>query len=135
MRKDLITLLESLNKNLNEKLLSVDISKYVDKILMSATIITICRDAEIKAFIAFYENDNNKEVAFLTMIAVSKECWHSGYGKSLLEFSINEITKKGFKLYRLQVKEDNFKALKLYKKYGFIRTGVDKGIVNMEKRL
>ena len=39
---------------------------------------------EIKAFIAFYENDKNEEIAYLTMIAVCKACWHLGYGKNYI---------------------------------------------------
>lgn len=134
MRFELIDFLETLNKDLKGTLIRVNIPKYVDKILNSATIISISNNGKIKAFIAFYENDENKELAYLTMIAVCKECWHLGYGKRLLEFSINEIGKKGYKLYKLEVKEDNLSAIKLYEKYGFISTGIDNGIVNMEKR-
>jgi len=135
MRNELINFLEK--KNIEEKgeLLSVNISKYVDKIQKFATIISIFKNGEIIAFIAFYENDENSEVAYLTMIAVCKKFGHLGYGKSLMEISINEIKKKGFKRYRLEVKENNLKAIKFYKKYGFISTGVKNEIVDMEKYL
>ena len=131
----MINFLETLNNDLNGTLLSVNIPEYVDKIQKFATIVSISKKGGTKAFIAFYENDKNKETAYLTMIAVCKECWHLGYGKRLLEFSINEIREKGNKLYRLEVKEDNLKAIELYKKYGFIRTGQKSRMVNMEKQL
>ena len=113
----------------------MNIPKYVDKIQKFATIVSIYKKGEVKAFIAFYENDKNREKAYLTMIAVCKDCWHLGYGKSLLEISINEIRKKGFKLYQLEVKEDNLKAIKLYERYGFVSTEIKNGIVKMEKYL
>ena len=135
MRGELIDFLETLNNDLKGTLLNVNIPEYVDKILKFATIISISENGRIKAFIAFYENDKNREISYLTMIAVCKECWHLGYGKRLLEFSISEIRKKGYKLYRLEVKEGNLKAIKLYKRYGFITTGLENGVVNMEKQL
>lgn len=135
MRGKLIDFIETLNHDLENSLLSVDIPSYVDKIIKYATIISISKESELKAFIAFYENDKNGETAYLTMIAVCKACWQSGYGKRLLEFSIKEIRNKDYKFYRLEVKEDNFKAIKLYKKYGFISVSVENGVINMEKRL
>jgi len=135
MRDELIKFLVKLNNEEKGGLLSVDIENYVDKIQKFATIITIFKKGEIGAFIAFYENDKNRKMAYLTMIGVSKECKHQGYGKSLLELSINEIKKKGFELYSLEVKEDNFKAIKLYEKFGFRSIGVGQGKVNMEKHL
>ena len=135
MRDVLIKFLETLNSDVEGELLSVEIPNYVDKILKFATIESISIDGRLKAFIAFYENDKSRESAFLTMIAVSKSSWQLGYGEELLKFSIKEIDKKGFKFYKLQVKEDNLKAIRLYQKYGFINVGVKDGVVNMEKQL
>lgn len=135
MRDSLIAFLECLNNDLDGTLLSVDIPNYVDKIQRHATILTISENDELKAFIAFYANDNNKEVAFLTMLAVCKESWRLGYGKRLLELSVNQIQEKGYNLYRLEVKADNSKAIKLYEAYGFVAAEVENGILTMEKHL
>jgi len=135
MRDDLIHFLETLNTDLNGTLLNVDIPSYVDKIQNSATIVSISKKGRIIAFIAFYENDKTREMAYLTLIAVSKDYLHLGYGKRLLELSINQIQENGFKFYRLEVKEDNFKAITLYEKYGFIRKALVHGTVIMEKQL
>ena len=135
MRSKLIQFLEALNKDLNGTLLRTNIPEYVDKIIMYATLETISEHGRIKAFIAFYENDEDKELAYLTMIAVHKDHWQLGYGKKLLESSINQIKNKGFKRYRLQVKKDNLKAIKLYEDYGFVRVGEALGLIDMEKQL
>jgi len=135
MKSELIDFLEKLNNDVNGTLLGIDIKKYVSKIQEFATIISISKEEEIKAFIAFYENDENKNEAFLTMLAVSKDCWHLGYGKSLLEFSIQELQKKGFKRYKLEVKEVHLNAVKLYVKYEFKSVGIKNGIITMEKKL
>jgi len=135
MRGELIELLETLNNDLNGTLLSVDIPKYVDKITELATMITIYEKGKLKAFIAFYDNDEENELAYLTMIAVCKSCWHLGYGKNLLESSIYQIKNNGFKRYRLQVKEDNLIAIKLYEDYGFVKIAETQGLIDMEKQL
>lgn len=135
MRDDLITLLDSLNNDSKGRLLSADISEYVDKIQRFATIVTISKKAEIKAFIAYYENDKKEELAYLTMIAVCKESWQLGYGKNLLECSIKALTNRGFKKYKLEVKEDNLKAIQLYKDYGFKILSLEQGMFSMEKEL
>jgi ribosomal protein S18 acetylase RimI-like enzyme len=120
MREQLIDLLTTANNESGGKLIQIDIVSYVDKILKNATIITINKNAELQGFIAYYDNDIKNKFAYLTMIAIRKENENSGYGKMLMELSIKEIKKLGFKKYRLEVYDKNMKAINLYKKYGFV---------------
>ncbi|WP_228851074.1 GNAT family N-acetyltransferase [Aegicerativicinus sediminis] len=135
MRDKLIEILVKLNKELNGSLLKLDIPTYVDKIHKAATIRSIYKDGELKAFIAYYDNDENSQKAYLTMLAVSKDCWHLGYGKLLLEQSIKELREKGFQLYSLEVNKDNLTAIALYKKFGFKVAHGEEGRLKMEKTL
>ncbi len=120
MKKQLIEFLEKLNIDENGELLEVDTYKYVDKIEKNATIISIEKNARLIAFIAYYENDSSFDLAFLTMLAVDTNSKKMGYGKSLLEISIKEIEKKGFKRYGLEVRKKNIKVIQFYEKYGFV---------------
>ena len=120
MKKQLIEFLEKLNIDENGELLGVDTYKYVDKIEKNATIISIEKNARLIAFIAYYENDSSFDLAFLTMLAVDTNSKKMGYGKSLLEISIKEIEKKGFKRYGLEVRKKNIKVIQFYEKYGFV---------------
>jgi ribosomal protein S18 acetylase RimI-like enzyme len=135
MRRQMIDFLEKLNFDERGKLISIDVAEYVNKILKNATVISIVNNSDLKAFIAFYENDINKKVAFLTMIAVEKESANLGYGKKLLEMSIEEVKKKGFKSYELEVREDNLKAIKLYQNFGFEIIETNRGVFHMIKKL
>lgn len=119
MSKQLIDFLSKLNTELGGRLIDVDINAYVHRITQNATIIKIEQIGELNAFIAFYENDLSLDLAFLTMIAVATDFKNMGFGKLLLETSINRIEKKGFKRYGLCVRKDNISALKLYNNYGF----------------
>ena len=135
MRKILIDFLNNRNNEEKGELLDINIPNYVDKIIKYATIISIIKNGNLKAFIAFYENDEDKLSAFLTMIAVEKESANLGYGKILLESSIKEIQRKGFEFYRLEVREGNIKAIKLYESFGFKLMKIELGFIHMEKKM
>lgn len=135
MRKVLIDFLNKRNEEEKGELLDNNIPNYVDKIIKHSTIISIIKNGNLKAFIAFYENDEDKLSAFLTMITVEKESSNLGYGKILLESSIKEIQGKGFKFYRLEVREGNSKAIKLYESFGFKSMKIKHGFVHMEKNM
>ncbi|MEG2983407.1 MAG: GNAT family protein [Peptostreptococcaceae bacterium] len=61
-------------------------------------------------------------------ISILKKYWGEGIGSELLDFLINWaksnlITKR----IELLVREDNYRAIKLYEKFGFIKEGMHKG--------
>lgn len=47
------------------------------------------------------------------------EYMRKGYGRELLNFAINELTKQGFKEVFLWVLEENYGARKFYENFGF----------------
>lgn len=135
MKEKLIHFLKDLNIKMNNELLSLDVVEYVEKIKEHASIISVHNNDSLVAFIAYYDNDPNFDFAFLSMLAVSNDFKGMGYGKSLLEISIRKIEKKGFKRYGLEVKKNNFDAIKLYEKYGFVFKEERKnGFIYMEKK-
>ncbi|MCK4796395.1 MAG: GNAT family N-acetyltransferase [Spirochaetes bacterium] len=73
-----------------------------------------------------YHGGTQKRLEHTGMFAISvlKEYWNIGIGRILLE-SLIEWAKLTniIKKINLKVKEDNGKAIKMYKKYGFIEEG------------
>lgn len=135
MKEELLSLLQVLNEDMEGKLIQIGLENYVDKIIENATLITIYKNRELQGFIAFYANDLQKENAFLTMLAVKKEKKNMGYGKILLELSIKELTKMGFRKYSLEVYYKNHLAINLYEKYDFKEVNQKGSNIFMEKQL
>lgn len=135
MKAEICKLLQSLNSKENGILLTVPIEDYVTKITKYATIVPYWLQGEVKAFIAYYNNDESKTTAFLTMIVIDKNLQGNGLGKLLLEFSINDLVKKGFESYGLEVLKSNENAIQLYTKYGFVKQESRGQLWYMEKDL
>lgn len=135
MKEQIIELFKNLNTEFIANFSEISLEKYVDKITEKASIISIIKNNILVGFIAFYDNDPNKELAFLTMIIVKKEFENLGYGKSLLEFSLKEIKNKGFKKYGLKVHIENDYAIRLYEKYGFVKIERELNFFYMEKKI
>lgn len=114
--RDLIYSQEQLAKSIQKK---IDVEEYISKLTSFATIIPFYSCSVLKAFVAYYSNDELKQNAFLTLIVVEENSRGEGLGKLLLETSINDLISKGFNNYQLEVEQSNEKAFELYKKYGF----------------
>ena len=57
-------------------------------------------------------------------IVVAKSEWGKGVGSLLMEKAISYAAENGIKLINLEVRSDNERAIRLYEKYGFLKTGV-----------
>lgn len=119
MKEKIITLLTALNLEYNNRLIQIDIEPYVNKIIEKSAIVSILDNNKLSGFISYYCNDEKKENAFLSMLCTDKEEREKGYGKSLLEFSIQDLRRKKFKKYSLEVLQENTLAKELYLKYNF----------------
>lgn len=120
MKEELTKILEAHNDSENGIFISIPISEYVTKITRYATVIPYWVCGDLKGFIAYYNNDKSKNLAFLTMILIGRDFQGRGLGKLLIEFSIKDLTKKGFKNYGLEVLKSNENAIRLYERLGFI---------------
>ena len=57
-------------------------------------------------------------------ITVIKDYWGNGIGSRLMEMMIEFAKAVGIEMLYLEVRDDNVRALKLYRKYGFSEIGV-----------
>ncbi len=94
----------------------IEISKKFSKY---AEFYCLKQENEPIGFIAFYDNNQETKVAFLSMIIVSKEYQGQGVGKYLLNKMIEVCRIKGMNSITLEVDKTNENAIVFYEKHGF----------------
>lgn len=95
------------------------LNDYANKLLDKATFFSVFENSTMCAFIAFYDNDEDRENAYLSMLAVRLKYRGLGLGESLLKHSIRVLKRKSFKYYNLEVFKNNDSAIKLYLQNNF----------------
>lgn len=70
-------------------------------------------------FIAFYSNNYETKQAFITLFCVSESNQHIGLGTELMNECIRFCKEKGMEEIKLEVRNNNLKAINFYKKNGF----------------
>ena len=96
-----------------------DVAVYAQKLLDLAEFI-ICADrGAIQGFIAFYCNDLNSKMAFISFVLVTPEARGQGLARSLVQFVLSRAKSRGFTRCRLEVATKNEAAFALYRQMGF----------------
>lgn len=114
----------------------VDLNVYAGKILDFAECLVVKTNDKIQALSAFYCNDFENKVSYLTLIAVGSLLRNQGVATKLLDETIRHAKSKGMKKLVLEVNEQNQPAVKLYQKYGFeIFQTEDNGSVFMQYQI
>ena len=67
-------------------------------------------------------------------ITVLAEFWGQQIGSTLMEMLIAHSKSTGVRVINLEVRADNFRAISLYKKYGFCEIGISKDFFKIKKR-
>ena len=67
-------------------------------------------------------------------ISVRRSYWGKGVGSLLMKKMIEHGKQIKTKVIYLEVRSDNDRAIALYKKYGFVKTGVRHGLMRIEGR-
>ncbi|ASO07972.1 GNAT family N-acetyltransferase [Arenibacter algicola] len=119
MKEKIRILLYNLKDQLGEDFLKLDIEKYLNKLVSKAKIISIINQDKLEAFIAFYANDVNNEIGYITMLAVDQESQNKSLGKNLLNLTSSILKQQGFKFLDLEVNPNNAVAISLYESQGF----------------
>jgi ribosomal-protein-alanine N-acetyltransferase len=65
--------------------------------------------------------------AFVQTIAVARTAQGQGLGATLLQALLDEATRRGQRRVLLEVRADNARAIALYERFGFRRSGVRRG--------
>lgn len=110
--------------------------KYIQDIFNDDTsiILVVLMDNEIVGSLQLisYLRNRLSQNADLS-ISVKKQYWNKGIGSSLLDQAIDFARKADLKNIFLGVREDNFKAIRLYQKFGFYICGCRKDFFYVNK--
>jgi ribosomal protein S18 acetylase RimI-like enzyme len=71
-------------------------------------------------FVFFYCNDPQKESSYITLIITSPNARKKGLGSCLVEYVLKITKQRGFKRCALEVRKENYVAIKLYESLGFM---------------
>lgn len=65
-------------------------------------------------------------------VSIAKDYWGQGIGRTLMEGLIAFARENGFSLLDLQVRSDNYRAIRLYEKMGFRKIGTHPAFFRMD---
>lgn len=96
------------------------IEEYVDKVLKLGNMYVVEEQEKVKGFIIFYNNDNQSQKAYISLIVVSKDFRRQNIGSALIKICEDASKKSGMNKIRLEVDEDNTNAQIFYQNLGFV---------------
>ena len=79
-----------------------------------------CKDNKIAGYTAFYANDTADKRAYISLLAVKPEYQGLQIGQRLIEKCFGVSLEYNMKYVLLEVRKDNDKGLRFYKKNGFL---------------
>ena len=135
MKQELIDIVNRQNSLMAGRFIDKPVVPYIEKILNFAILVTYHSQGQLAGFIAYYCNDLDNKIAFLTLLCVRPEFVGKGIGQYLLNCSIEDVKNKGFVSFQLEVNKDNQPAFHLYKRAGFEVISFDKRQFLMKKNL
>lgn len=108
---------------------------YVEKILKSAEVLTWHQGGSLRALVAFYANDPEGKLAFVTLLAVGPDHQGKGVARSMLTSCLSIVSTRGFRKCRLEVAIGNERALRFYNSLGFIEVTRNQRVFILEMDL
>lgn len=102
---------------LSERVFNLD--DYAGKLYRNAIVLVAKDDVGIIGFVAFYANDFNLRVCYLTQIAVQSRVQNNNIGKLLLDLCTDTSKNIGMTEIKLEVNNYNHRAFNFYKRNGF----------------
>jgi ribosomal protein S18 acetylase RimI-like enzyme len=97
----------------------VDLHDYSEKLANDAINYFLVIDGRRIAHAAYYCNDFLGKVAFISSISIFKEFYGSGAASFIFEKVVESCKENGMKMIRLEVDDQNVKAVRFYRKQGF----------------
>ena len=98
----------------------VEIGEYARKITEKALRYEAWVDGILVGLVAFYCNDNENGIAYITNISVSNSWVGKNVAARLMGRCIEHTKRLGMRMIVLEVAKNNIPAIKLYEKNGFV---------------
>lgn len=96
-----------------------NLNAYLDKIQNNAEFITHYSAGKCAGFVAFYCNDKNKKNAYVTLVLLAPSFRGKGIASSLIRYTLEYCKNNKFEKCELEVRKDNYSAIRLYEICGF----------------
>ena len=112
-------------------------AKFIDRFLRSRDdIMLIALDGDMIVGNAIVERNRVERYHHRAEISITvlKEYWGKGIGSRLMEMMIDFARNVGMEILYLEVRADNERAIKLYKKYGFCEIGIYEKFFKINKK-
>ena len=110
---------KEIGRNLNDDEMNSGIKKFLNQ----GHLICVVNNNRILAFLNLYCNNYDSLEAYVCNIYVLEEFRRLGLFAVIFKKAISMCKDKGFRTLALHVREDNFRAVEIYKKNGFVFTG------------
>lgn len=119
IKEEIIAIIKQYQKYFDSLVNDIELAMNIaDKIFKHGMLLACICQHEVIGFCAFYANDLNSRVSFITLIAVNDKYQNIGMGKKILQ-KVCEISKKaGMDKIRLEVNDQNVNAISFYEKNG-----------------
>ena len=114
---------------------SIDRVNYIKKIFDNAVKFEAWYNDHLIGVLAFYSNDKKYLMAYISAISVIKSFQGMGVSSQLMKRCICYLENNGMFLINLQVLKSNFRAIKLYEKFGFKTTEEGNSVIKMTLHL
>lgn len=111
---------ESLPDPLSERL---DVDAYAEKVIKHGTVLLAMAEQVSLALAAMYANDQDTKRAYVSLLAVRPELRGRGIARELVNACVENARESGMMCIQLRTPETNTRAMQLYARAGFVKTG------------
>lgn len=102
-----------------------DLFDYAKKLKEKATLVPIICDEKIAAMVAGYTENIIDNLAYISIVATTKDARGRGYARNVLQEFIQICREKRIRAVHLYTAKNNLPAIKLYKKIGFVEYKIE----------
>lgn len=98
---------------------SQNFEELIDKISCNANVISACINGPVAGYCACYMNDFESREVYITLIAVDEDFQTNHLGTIMLDYIKDVAVINGFIGIRLEVQDNNMKAIRFYEHNNF----------------
>lgn len=103
----------------NGQFIKVELDAYLAKLEANAEIVSDVIDGRCRGFVAYYCNDVQTKIAYITLVLVDPQDRGLGLGQALTAFVLSIAKYRGYMACRLEVNKANQVAYNMYLSNGF----------------
>ena len=110
----------------------INLEEYSKKLFENATRYEVFGERELVGLVGVYFSKN---IGYISNFSLERELLSKGISSNLMKFCLDDFKKQKLNIIRLEVYKENERAIKFYKKYGFIFEKEDAAVLTLVKRI